>query len=515
MKNNLIGKRTAKIIYTVAVIILTALLLDGIIFVLWMKVLRPGKLLGAEVVKYSGICHVQKAGRLPLPEKFTDDDIIAYMFGSNVSDSVFADLFGDDTLMIKNVRGSVRILGDTMLSLSDMIGDKDYPKHVIIGLDPYAIFLQSCSSEELFIKNISFVTELANAHQGCFFTINLPEDHAEKWNSYTPDELEAVKRSYILTVQKFAECTNIAVYYYPVEEWVLYSTGIRGGHTDAPLRGRVSDTLVSRNVTELSLNYLLTENAVEERLDHVIETAAGYSDTLETYADLSGKKVFFIGDSVFGNYRDETAISSFFAEMTGAKTYNLGQGGVPAVNMTDPDFPISTAFDYLTGSTDTETFDRIVGGDPGLYSYNSYRLAAADLKGTNGKDAIFILEFGLNDYFAGMDTVKYRESINEMTSRLKNAYPESKIIVLGAGYTGLYTFGTETLSEFGADLQTYREITREAALESGCTFLNLATDFDFTLGEIYVYLLKDTVHYNEGGRYRIAQHLARYFKDHT
>ena len=84
MKNNLIGKRTAKIIYTVAVIILTALLLDGIIFVLWMKVLRPGKLIGAEVVKYSGICHVQKAGRLPLPEKFTDDDIIAYMFGSNV-----------------------------------------------------------------------------------------------------------------------------------------------------------------------------------------------------------------------------------------------------------------------------------------------------------------------------------------------------------------------------------------------------------------------------------------------
>ncbi len=511
MKNNSAGKRTAKIICVIVAILITALLMDGLIFVLWMKFIRPHKARITEYPKKPPIERIYKISVLQIPEEFEDDAIIAYMFDSNVSPYVFENVFGDDTLMINAERGSVRILEDSLMGVAETIDEDEFPKHIVIGLDPYSIYLQSCSSKELFEKNISFVTELAEEHSGCFFTINLPEDHADRWNNMTSTQIDDAKLSYSLLVKKFAECTNIAVYYYPLEEWVLYSRGIRSDKADGPLCAGINNTLLSRDVADIHLTYLLTENTVETRLDETIELARNYQETINSYSDLSGKKVIFIGDSVFGNYRDESAISSFFAEMTGAKTYNLGQGGVAGVRLTDGTEPSTTAFDYLTGETDRNTFDRVMADHPEYYSRSSYRLAAADLQGTKGEDTIFIVEFGLNDYFSAVDPEEYRNAITEIGTRLRTAYPESKVLFLAPGHTGLYTFGTEIVSPGGMPLQTYREITREAALESGCYCLSLANDFDFKFEDLYFYLLRDTVHYNESGRYQIAQHLARYF----
>ncbi len=110
--------------------------MDGLIFVLWMKFIRPHKARITEYPKKPPIERIYKISVLQIPEEFEDDAIIAYMFDSNVSPYVFENVFGDDTLMINAERGSVRILEDSLMGVAETIDEDEFPKHIVIGLDP-------------------------------------------------------------------------------------------------------------------------------------------------------------------------------------------------------------------------------------------------------------------------------------------------------------------------------------------------------------------------------------------
>ena len=107
---------------------------------------------------------------------------------------------------------------------------------------------------------------------------------------------------------------------------------------------------------------------------------------------------------------------------------------------------------------------------------------------------------------------KYHEALCSIIRRLKDSYPASRILVLSPGFIDIYSKGEMILSEYASPLQEYREAARNAASEQGCEFLSQTDDMGFTQDETGIYLLQDNVHYNEIGRYRLAQELARYFK---
>ena len=86
------------------------------------------------------------------------------------------------------------------------------------------------------------------------------------------------------------------------------------------------------------------------------------------------------------------------------------------------------------------------------------------------------------------------------------------MVILSPGYIDMYSQGNEPLSQEGASLQDYRNAAREVAEATSCDFLSQTDDIGFTQEETGTYLLPDHVHYNEIGRYRLAQGLARYFK---
>jgi lysophospholipase L1-like esterase len=95
---------------------------------------------------------------------------------------------------------------------------------------------------------------------------------------------------------------------------------------------------------------------------------------------------------------------------------------------------------------------------------------------------------------------------------LQNAYPDARIIILSAGYIQMYKNGAMAIENYSAPLQTYRDLAAQVASERGCELLSLTDDFGFYQEGTPFFLNDDLVHYNERGRYQIAQGLARYFK---
>ena len=95
---------------------------------------------------------------------------------------------------------------------------------------------------------------------------------------------------------------------------------------------------------------------------------------------------------------------------------------------------------------------------------------------------------------------------------LKERYPSSEILILSPGFIRMYSYGEISLSEIGSPLQEYRNAAQNIAGSNGCMFLSQTEDTWFTQEEYDIYLLPDEVHYNETGRYHLAQELARYFK---
>ena len=517
MKNNTEDKRKDSIKATLLkalkitlIVIFSSACLTGLGFLLWFKVIRTNKVHLTEALPKTA--SVSKTGRgtyLSDIEPFNGEVYMAYTYDSNISDNIFVSLFGFDPVTIHPPIKSIRMMEKYISGTLCECDDDDFPSYVLFGIDPYSAYKQSCSNRELFLKNLEFYAETARSHPDTRFFFILPEDSYYRWTSLSDDDLSKARLSYILLVRALEDTPNTCVLYYPVEEWVLYSSSIRDGGPDSPISGEIYDHLLAACLSGTEMSPILRIDTVNTLMDRIIEQSKDYENIRATYADLSEKKIFFLGDSIFGNYRDGTSVSSFFADMTGARPYNLGQGGMSAVNLANPNEPLGMAFIHLTGKLDRTAFDSAFSS---YYSYGDFGLATASLLGSAGEDSYFVIEYGLNDYFGGVSVEEYKNALNTIVSDLLNAYPAAGILVLSPGYIDIYSQGNEPLSQDGAPLQDYRDAAREIAESNGCGFLSQTDDLGFTQEDTGIFLLPDHVHYNEIGRYRLAQGLARYFK---
>ncbi|MBP1586100.1 MAG: hypothetical protein ILP17_10460 [Lachnospiraceae bacterium] len=489
--------------------VLSVLALTALGILLWMKVIRVHKArLTDGLPKTEAVGNKGKGVYLDDVTVPDASVFIAYMYPSNATGEVFSNNLGLDTYTAPEMYTSVRMFRE-YISKALSMDKRSFPERVMLGISPYSIFRQSCSSRDLYLKNLEFLYDLADDHPGIPFYIMLPDDSAEMWNSLSPDELKDARLSYITFVRNASEHPNLLIYYHASEEWVLYSDCIRTGGYDTPLTEEVNDNLLIHEISDGELTYLLLPDLVNTVMDSVIELSGDYKNTRSEYADLQDKEIYFLGDSIFGNYRDGTAVSSFFGDMTGSRTYNLGQGGVSCTSLTDSSAPMGIAFDHLTGIQNSEEFNEAFSY---YYSYGAFRLASSKLSGTDGEGSIFIIEYGLNDYFSGRQVSEYKQAITDIVNRLKTSYPKARILLLSPGYIDIYSLGEEILSENGSPLQAYRDAVSETASELGCEIISQTDDMGFTQDETYLYLLPDGVHYNEKGRYLLAQELARYFK---
>ena len=506
MKKTLQNKRILMIAGGIAAVLLVIFI---IIFSVY-RTLHPRKIeINAETAKLPSIEHIDRGNQNAFDYSGETDAFIACMYDSNVSDDVFRTFFGYESITVTRRMPSVRVLGNRMEEIFEDIPEESFPRYIVLGIDPYASLLQSCSNSDLNRKQIAFIRDIAVSHPACRILITLPDDSAAKWTSLDETKVKLARSSYIITVRELSDIENIRIIYNSVEDWVLYSDCIREDGPLSPVLFNINSHMLATNIDPNYADHVLTTDNVNTIMDETIERARKYGEIKSSYADLSGKDVYFIGDSIFGNFRDETSVSSFLRDMTGAYVYNLGEGGMSAVGVASSSSDIGSAFNYLLGKEKAGVFSERCYR---FNSYYSYWTAAERLQETKGENSIFIVEFGLNDYFSGKTEAEFRSAMNRIITELKSTYPKAEILVLSPGFIRMYNDGTTLISETGSVLQAYRDITTEVAAQQNCELLSLTDDFGFTQEETASFLLPDLVHYNENGRYLLAQGLARYFK---
>lgn len=244
-------------------------------------------------------------------------------------------------------------------------------------------------------------------------------------------------------------------------------------------------------------------------------------------------ELLFLGDSIVGQYRDETSIPALVAGELETTVVNGAFGGTTMSfqnrEYRDAYYRDSLAFPALAtaiaandfGAQQTiRTRDYPTGHFPAVVD----ELDAVDLSAVRA----VIISYGVNDYTAGSpirnpenpdDPYTMEGAMRMGIKRLRQAYPELRIIFISPTYCWfLNTMGStydtcETSDCGGGLLEEYVEAQRLTAEECGVEFIDLYHEYyPHTVYDDWQLYTEDGMHPNEAGRQKIAHTLAVYLQ---
>lgn len=249
----------------------------------------------------------------------------------------------------------------------------------------------------------------------------------------------------------------------------------------------------------------------------------------------SGKKTYsilFFGDSIVGNVRDETSITSLLEQELGVSVYNGAFGGSrmsrrmeeeEAARMSNcvsmielaraaaiRDFSIQNA--AITTCSAMDYFPEAV-----------YEFSDIDINETE----IIIIEHGVNDYLSGslldnpenpMDIYTFGGALRTTLNLLQKAYPNTRIILCTPTYCWINSIGFDCAeTDFGGGvLEEYVNLELEIADAYGVDVIDNYHDSGIggagAAFEMWQEYTQDGVHLNEKGRRLIAERIADYVR---
>lgn len=235
------------------------------------------------------------------------------------------------------------------------------------------------------------------------------------------------------------------------------------------------------------------------KVGHLIYEKAGTGEV---------KQVLVLGDSIWDLVRDETGIAGQLSEMLDGKVQirNLSIQGSSASDDDGEAPDLGDMVRYLTS---------------GEGEIDPYYAAAREAKDLPEEFDVILLAYGLNDYYAGrqlkntkdyFDTSTYEGALCDAVQKLKEAYPNAKVVILSPtncqGYSygkviheGLtYSFGSGTIREFVQGAY-------EVALSFDALFINNTEAVPISIHNGARYLV-DGTHLTEEGRRLYAENLA-------
>ncbi|MCM1045122.1 MAG: SGNH/GDSL hydrolase family protein [Candidatus Gastranaerophilales bacterium] len=241
--------------------------------------------------------------------------------------------------------------------------------------------------------------------------------------------------------------------------------------------------------------------------------------------------IVVFGDSIMGECRDETAITSQMQEILGQSVYNCALGGTTfsridtermlgctkdcmsmaamTASVCSEDFAIQKAVKIREAAT--EYFEEAVEG-----------LSEIDF---NAVEVVF-MQFGLNDYH-GMarltneqqpyDEYSFAGAIRKTVRALQKSYPNLRIILVTPTYSW-YTVNGLTCEEYnlgGGTLDLYVDTQLQVAEELGVEIIDVYHNFyPHDKWEDWELYTRDGLHPNEAGRALLAQTLSDYLLAH-
>lgn len=243
----------------------------------------------------------------------------------------------------------------------------------------------------------------------------------------------------------------------------------------------------------------------------------------KTYAP----QIVALGDSIFGQVRDESAISEYLSGLLGREVYNGALGGT-CFSRIDTEGRIA----YTKDSLSFAAISRAVALDDfGLQQATIVRESATeyfpevidtleqiDFSGVE----ILLVQYGANDYHSGVpldnpenpyDEYTFAGALRSALSAWQETYPDIRIILLTSTYTW-YEYTKETCeekNEGGGILEDYVNKEIQVAEEMNVEILDLYHDFyPHEVWEDWMIYTRDGLHPNEAGRQLLAETIAAY-----
>lgn len=240
-------------------------------------------------------------------------------------------------------------------------------------------------------------------------------------------------------------------------------------------------------------------------------------------------EILFLGDSLMGQYRDETSVPYLVGQELGKSTYNGAMGGtcLAMVNREEWDTFQKNAVSFTSlahalayGDFSVQKSARVRQRASEHFPQVLNDLSAVDMEQVE----CLVICYGTNDYFGGVpvsnpenvqDIFTLEGALRSSLEVLKEAFPEMRIILVTPTYNWYGATGDncESIGFGGGYLKDYVDKLCEIAKEYGIEFLDLYTDFyppgDFEEG---LYYTTDGIHPNEAGRKKIAGAIADYIR---
>lgn len=334
---------------------------------------------------------------------------------------------------------------------------------------------------------------------------------------YTKEEVfvSGMSRNTDYTVEKYGDKFGC---YYPIPhnaEKVRFScseANCIGGS------GNLYTYLKVESVYDTKLSGRYYENYIEEKINN------------SPNKPLQGKEIALVGDSIFGNFRDETGIPSIVGKITGAKVYNLGLGGTRMSGRNDSNsqaqywdkFSFCRIVDYI----EIGDFSPMRNALPNMSSALPYFGEVITMYENMNwlKISILVIEYATNDATGG-NVIYDSENPNNLYAfnnayrysieKLLTLYPHLRIIIVTPAWRfwndseGNYIYDSDTHVIAGQKLTDFVRCDEEIAENYHIGLINsykLLGANKFT--RLQYFNPTDGTHHNENGRLRYGSLIA-------
>lgn len=366
---------------------------------------------------------------------------------------------------------------------------------IYLGLDPVLMWEMSDQKDEQWEEDLEqyFIPHITSRQDVCF-EILLPAPALKYWVSLEEEQIQEKLAAYERLIDSVSDYANVNMYFMGSEHWLIANPG---NYVDLiQTNSEVSKKILC--YTFCDHKKIITSDNVSscfEQLFLQIDQERGMD---EFYPDLSDWCVVFFGDSKVTYCIGSYSIPGVVGSLTGAQTYNCGEGGVPATEDPHAILSVNRMVDHFVAQ-DTD----------GLSENGNYYRGLTDYMKDDhqGKKHCFVLDFGTNDYFGGhpvenpkdsYDIGTYAGALRTSIRTLQDAYPNAEILLFTPIYTSMFSEGTEKLSENGGVFTDYVDATLRVAEEMEVHCLNTYADSGINADTENVYL-GDGCHPNETG----------------
>lgn len=351
------------------------------------------------------------------------------------------------------------------------------------------------------------LASLLQTYPGVRFEIILPNPSLDYWLKLSDSECNTKLNAYRDFTLPLLQYENMAVYYFGATEWLIANPA---NYTGDFLTTEKAALTIMLNA-DRDHAFLLDVDKTDAALEYLAAYIAENRITPPAYPDMSNHSIICLGDSVIANYDGSTSIAGVLEGLTNAQVFNLALGGGSATEAPDNNCSMNDIIDTLiTGNISALPLNTESPHDARLLENLSVYLETE-----TREDLCFVINYGLNDYFSGLpvssdnpfDIYTYSGAIRTAVSKIQNAFPNARILLMSPNFTAYYGNGTEHRFEATHTLQDYADTVVALANELNVILVDNYNELGINADNHFQYLA-DGCHPNEKGRFLIGQRIA-------